>query len=319
MADADVAISVMGSVLTAPLTTGEVVAEGVRLEITPPKSIDDLTRRMLTLDFDIGEMAISTFIKARDDGAPIVALPLFTSGRRFLHAGFHFAAQSALDDLSEIKGRRIAVPQYWMSSSVWQRGMLLHDYGVAPSDVSWVSYQPERIAVDLPAGVALRLDDSGRGVAELLAVGEADVSMSTGGGPAANLGSAARPVFPDREAAQQAYFQRTGIFPILHTTVMKEALATREPWIVASICTAYQRAKELAQAREMPHDSDSPGSGETTNQMRALMGDDAWPFGIEANRKALESLVAMTYEQGMNKRRLAVEELFAPGLLAEYQ
>src|SRR5438105_468645 len=131
MADLNVNISVMPSVLTAPITDREVVPEGTKLTIEKPKSIEDFKTSMLTLDFDVGEMAISTFIEARDRGVGVIALPLFTSGRRFLQAGFHFSKASDLEELSEIKGRTVGVPQYWMSSSVWQRSMLQHDYGVA--------------------------------------------------------------------------------------------------------------------------------------------------------------------------------------------
>ncbi len=319
MPDLDVSISVMPSLLTEPITAGEVTAKGVRLTIEKPKSIDDLTRRMMTLDYDIGEMAITTFIKARDDGAKVLALPLFTSGRRFLQAGFHFAANSDLDDLAAIKGRNVGVPQYWMSSSVWQRGMLQHDFGVAAQDVTWISYQPERFDLQPPAGVRMRYDASAQGAAELLEAGDIDVSLSTGGGPAANLGPVARPAFPNRAAAEREYFERTGIFPILHVTVMREELAEREPWLVGAICEAYERAKALARSREEPHDNDNPGSGETTNHMRAMMGDDPWPYGISANRKALEALASMSFEQGMTRRQWRVEEWFPRELPAEYR
>jgi 4,5-dihydroxyphthalate decarboxylase len=311
VADVEVALSVMPSLLTAPITEGEVTAKGVKLNAEKPKSIDDLTRQMMTLNYDIGEMAISTFLMARDSGVKVVALPLFTSGRRFLQAGFHFATQSDLEDLSEIKGRNVGIPQYWMSSSVWQRGMLQHHYGIAAQDVDWISYQPERGNLETPGGVRLRLDSSGRGPRELLEAGEIEVSLSTGGGPiASQMEGVARPVFPDRVAAERDYFQRTGIFPILHVTVMKEELAEREPWLASSICEAYHRAKELARSREEPHDSDSPAAGETTNQMRAIMGDDPWAYGIGGNRKALDTLVAISYEQGLTKRQYTAEELF---------
>src|SRR4051794_29766815 len=105
MGDVEISFSVMPSVLTAPITEGEVAPDGVRLAVEKPKSIDDLTRRMLTLDFDVGEMAITTFLKAREEGIGVLALPLFTSGRRFLQAGFQFRKDSDPDDLSEIKGR----------------------------------------------------------------------------------------------------------------------------------------------------------------------------------------------------------------------
>src|SRR5688572_31651027 len=155
MADVQVNMSVMPSLLTAPITDAEVPPKGVKLNIEKPKSIDDLTRQMMALNYDIGEMAAATFLMARDSGVKVLALPLFTSGRRFLHAGFHFANHSDLEDLSEIKGCNVGVPQYWMSSSLWQRGMLKQDYDLADHDVRWVSYQPERGNLELPPGVVL--------------------------------------------------------------------------------------------------------------------------------------------------------------------
>ena len=322
MSDQAVSLCVMPSVLTRPLLEGEVAPTGVALRAQEAESIDNVSRRMLTLEYDVGEMAIATFVKARDQGLPLVALPLFTSGRRFLQPGFLLARRAGIRDLSELRGKRVAVPQYWMSSSIWQRQILRQMYDVAPQDLSWVTTQPERMdALRPPPGVAVRRDTTGRNPRELLAAGEVDASLSPGGGreTATTADDAAVPAFPDRAAAQREYYERTGIFPIMHITVMKEELATREPRLVESLCDAYQRAKELARSRERPGTSEAPTAGETTVELQALLGDDPWPYGIAPNRRALEALLEAAHDQGLSERRLAVEDLFPASLPERYR
>ena len=304
---------VMPSLLTRPLCAGEVAPTVLNLRILEPESIDANTRRMLNVEFDIAEMAFGTYARALDEGVPIVGLPIFTSGRRFLQAGFHFAAGSGLRDLSELRGRTVATPQYWLSSTIWQRQILAQRYGVAPEDLRWVTLQPERGSVGVPSGIRHRFEDSGRSAQDLAKTREIDASLTTGGGrePA---GDALVAAFPDRAAAQREYYERAGIFPIMHVTVMKRELAEREPWVVESICEAYDRAKEMAGAGQAPTKSETPSAGETTEEMVQLMGDDPWPYGIGRNRTALEAFVETAYEQRLVGRKYGVEELFAPNL-----
>jgi 4,5-dihydroxyphthalate decarboxylase len=134
---------------------------------------------MLNVEFDISEMAIATFAKAREQGVPVVGLPIFTSGRRFLQAGFQVAARSGIKDLAALRGRTVCAPQYWMSSSIWQRQILQQMYGVAAEDMTWVTLQPERMsALRIPSDVEYRLDTSGRSARELAELGEIESSRS---------------------------------------------------------------------------------------------------------------------------------------------
>src|SRR6266542_3129519 len=116
MADLKATYAAMPSLLTRPLLDGEVAPKGIDLEVRDAESIDSISRRMLKPEFDIGEMAIATYIKAREQGVPVVGLPIFTSGRRFLQAGFQFAAKAGLSDLSQLKGKTVGTAQYWLSS-----------------------------------------------------------------------------------------------------------------------------------------------------------------------------------------------------------
>lgn len=312
----------MPSLLLRPILGGEVAPKDVALDIVEPESIDSNSRRMLDLEFDIAEMAIATYAKARQQGIPLIALPLFTSGRRFVQPGFQVAARSGIRDLSELRGRTVAAPQYWMSSSIWQRQILQEMYGVAPEDMTWVTLQPERMsALHIPAAVEHRLDTSGRTARELAEQGEIDASLTPGGGPARPPGEpdSLVPAYPDRRAAQRAYYERTGIFPIMHITVVKQELVDRQPHVVESLCDAYARAKQIVQVWRGPTRSESPSAGETTEEMVELMGDDPWAYGIGPNRKALEAFVQTACDQELVDRKFEVEELFAANLPAAFR
>ncbi len=318
MGNLSIKLSVMPSLLTRPLFDGEVKAEGLELEIKEPASIDDVTRRTLNLEYDVGEMAIATFAKAREVGIPLIGLPLFTSGRRFLQAGFQVARRAGIRDLSDMKGKTVGTPQYWMSSCIWQRKILLDFYGVAARDLNWVTFQPERLKEFVfPDGVNVKRDGSGRKPRELVEAGEIDAILTPGGGADAKPGGdeLLTGAFTDMLASQRKYFQSTGIFPIMHITVMKHELAREKPWVVESLCRAYAEAKKLAQSRETVRSSPSPKSGETTVEMKEVMGgEDPWPYGLSGNRKALDAFATAASEQHLVNQTIKVEDLFAASL-----
>ncbi len=317
MTDVHASFSVGPSPLTRPMLEGEVKPKGLDLDIREFKSMDDNSRRMLDLEFDIAEMSIATYSKAREQNIPLIALPLFTSGRRFMHTSIHLSTRSGIKDLSELRGRTVGASQYWMSSSIWQRQVLHQVYGLAPEDVAWTTVNKERMAeLRIPAGVKHHLESEGRSVRDLAAAGEIDAAMAVSGPKPEGQPDPLVPAFPDREAAQREYYQRTGIFPIVHITVLKRELADREPTIIDSLFAAYLAAKKLAESRL---GSESGGSGHGDDNpdatVRAL-GGDPWAYGIAANRKPLEAFVATAYDQGLVARQFSVDDLFARDLPA---
>lgn len=323
MADLAIKLSVMPSLLTRPLFDGEVKAEGLELQIKLPESIDDVTRRTLNLEYDVGEMAIATFTKAWETGIPLIGLPLFTSGRRFLQAGFQVSKRAGIRDLSELRGKRVGTPQYWMSSCIWQRKILQDFFGIAARELKWVTFQPERLKeLDIPQGVTVQRDTSGRKPRELMEAGEIDAIFTPGGGADVKPGGDDVIVgaFADNVTAQREYYGKTGIFPIMHVTVMKNELARENPWVVESLCHAYGQAKKLAQSREEVRSSAAPKAGETSLEIKELMGgEDPWPYGLKANRKALDAFVKAASEQHLVSRPVKVEELFSSSLPESYR
>jgi 4,5-dihydroxyphthalate decarboxylase len=288
--------------LTIPLLDGEVKVAGIDLHPSQSKSIDDTSRRMLDLEFDFAEVSIGTFIRGRDRGIPLVALPIFTNSRQFLNVNLHVAARAGIHDLAQLRGRTLGAPQYWTASSLWQRHFLREVYGLEAEDMSWVTFQPERMeGLDVPAGVQHRLETE-RTVEELAEAEELDAVTTPMGRRTDGVGqpSALLPFFSDRAAAQRTYYERTGIYPLQYVVVTREALAEQEPDVVAGICDAFVGAKAVAGSR----------GPLASPELIELVGNP-WPYGLSANRKTLETFAAEAYRQGATSHQFSVEELFA--------
>lgn len=314
---ARLSMSLVPGPLTQPLLAGDVVPQGVDVAMTATSSVDRNSRQMLDLAFDVAEMSLATFLKAREQGRPLVGLPVFT-GRRFLQPCVLVAASAGVETPADLAGKRVGLPQFWMTSSVWHRGILQQQHGVAQAAVTWYTITEERFAgLGPPAGVVVRNVPTARdgppdrALEERLLAGELDAIML----PRASNALAAqtervRQPYRDLVQAQREYYERTGVFPIMHFVVMREELATRHPWLVESLCAAFGAAK--ARALAAGAGPEPPIAGLAPAETAALFGDDPWPYGLARNRRALETFVAFATSQGLLARPPEVEQLFAP-------
>jgi 4,5-dihydroxyphthalate decarboxylase len=311
--------SVMDSPLTEPLQTGRVRLSGVELEVFRPRTTDSNSREMLRMAYDVAEMSFAAFVKAVALGVPLVALPVFTSGRRFGHPGMLLARDSGIRSLDEVAGRRIGLPQYWISSCVWQRLVLSETHGIKDRDVTWVAAETERLEqmVD-PPGVQIRRA-AGRSVAELLAEGAVEACFLPGGQDLPeDVEALTRPAYPDCVDAERLYYQRGGILPIMHVTVIRQDLAEEAPSVVASLLDGYDRAKRIAgedRAARWP----LPPAGHQADELRQLVGGDPWAYGITANRRPLEAFVNAAAEQGLVATPPELASLFVADLPDHYR
>jgi 4,5-dihydroxyphthalate decarboxylase len=224
-----------------------------------------------------------------------------------------------VNDLTDLRGKRVGLPQFWMTSSVWHRLILHREYGIAQSEVQWVTMAPERLgSLQLPSYAVQ--DTSGRTVRELLSSGEIDVSMGAGvereGGGAASDAGSGQPAraFSDPVDAQRDYYRRTGVFPIMHLIVMKEELAETHPWLVGSLAAAFAEAKQLNLGAAIGTPSFRPIPGLDSDETTSLFGPDPWRYGIGPNRPVLETFLADAQEQGLTDQAMAPEALFARSL-----
>jgi 4,5-dihydroxyphthalate decarboxylase len=320
MVSSKIRLSVIPSFLTAPVLDGRVAIKAFESENHPAPSVDANSVAMLNSEFDVGEMSLATFIRARSDGLPLVGLPLFT-GRRFIQQAFVFPPGSSATDPSQLKGKRIGLPQFWMTSSVWGRFVLHRMYGLSVRDVSWTTFRAERMAtLGFPEGVEVSYETS-RTPVEMLASGELDAAIGATGrqvpGAAIEPGQPV-PAFTDLGAAQRAYYEKVPVFPIMHMIVMDERLAHKEPHVAHSLCDAFTEAKAIGlggTAADSPERAVVGGSGSETAR---LLGSDPWPYGIKANRFVLESLLEDVLDQGLINYPLSVDDLFVTGLPDAY-
>jgi 4,5-dihydroxyphthalate decarboxylase len=303
-----VTLSVIPSGLTAAILDGTFPIRNAELQMFEAKSVDKNSRAMLGLEFDIGEMSFATYLKAREDGVPLIGLPIFT-GRRFSHPCISFHRGAGISTLADLSGKRVGVPQYWLTSSVWHRS-LLAEYGVEPRSIDWVTTAPERSStLRLPAGVKVRQVDSDlQGLQAMLNAGEIDAVLSPR--PAKAADAVALP-FADIVQAQHDYFRRTAILPIMHFIVMKQSTEQHHPGLAPELAGAFAQAKERALAGDATVPLESPIHGENVAQARDFFGGDPWPYGIEPNERVIRHFLATAREQGLVKRRFEPRELFA--------
>ena len=206
-----------------------------------------------------------------------------------------------------------------MTAAVWARGILADDYGVRAADVEWVQgglEEPGRIPFEPaePAGVTVGFAPADRSLAQMLESGEID-ALVTARTPSTfrRSGSAVRRLFEHPFEVERDYFRRTGIFPIMHTLVVKKEILEANPWVAFTLFKAFSEAKDLAMA-DLTQTSALPLSlpflVEHAYQTMDLMGEDFWPYGLESNRRTLETFVRYMHEQGLIPKPMALETLF---------
>jgi 4,5-dihydroxyphthalate decarboxylase len=312
---------------TLPLRTGAVRPDGVELEVLALEPEEMFYRMARRRDFDVAEFSLATYTVLRGRGEPLVAIPVFPSFA-FRHSAIFVRSDAGIREPRDLVGKRVGVPKYHMTAAVWVRGILEDEYGVSPSDLHWFEggegTAVKEVDVTLPPGLRHQLVPGDRNLGHLLAAGELDAFIGARRpAGAAGTGSAGEPapvrrLFPDFRRVERAYFEKTGIFPIMHTVVLKEELVQEHPWLPRSLYDAFAEAKRLAYRRladtaVLPYVL--PWLVAEVEETRALMGNDPFPYGVSRNRKTVETLARYSFRQGLAPRRLAVEELFCESLL----
>ena len=306
---------------TQPLIDGRVEPEGVDLTFIPLRPGETFWRMLNHGEFDASEMSLSSYTILRSEGdTRFVAVPVFPS-RVFRHSAVYLRADSRIEKPQELKGKRVGVGDYQMTAAVWVRGLLAHEYGVMPGDMDWVVGRPVR-AVRKPEGVRIASMPPDTTLEEMLERGEIDALASVM--IPKGLGKNVRRLFRDFRAVEAAYFEKTGIFPIMHTFVLKTDLYEKNPWLATSFYRAFSRARDIAYRTMYDTDALTVGLPWVIDELEAahrIFGPQIWDYSIEGSRATLEALVAYLDEQGLSRRRMSLEELFVPNIgpgLAEY-
>jgi 4,5-dihydroxyphthalate decarboxylase len=312
---------------TTALALGDVRPSGIDLTYLRMPVEEAFWRMARTHDFDASEMSFSSYILHRAQGdTSLTAIPVFTS--RFFRHGYLFVnADSGIRGPEDLKGKRMGVPEYQITAVVWIRGLLEDEYGIKPSDLQWFQggqEQPgriEKLPISVP-GVQITPIPEDRTISQMLASGEIDVMM-TARAPSTFDGVRVKRLFPNFRQVEQDYYTRTGIFPIMHTVVVRSDVLEQHPWVARNLFDAFVAAKNKAY-RELNGNIAAlpymlPWLVEYLEDTRQVMGNDFWPYGVEPNRKTIETLIRYSVSQGLSPRPVAVEDLFAKATQEEYK
>jgi 4,5-dihydroxyphthalate decarboxylase len=314
---------------TRALMDGTVVPDGIELVYLNQPVEETFFRMMRYREFDCSEMSLSSYVASlQAENPPFIAIPVFPS-RFFRHSCIFVSAKSGIRKPEELKGKRIGVPEYQMTAPVWIRGILSDDYGVKVTDVEHFSGgeeepgRDEKLKLSLPGEIKLRPIGAGQTLSRMLADGELD-ALVTARAPSTfhKEPDKVRRLFPNYVEVEKEYYRRTKIFPTMHTVVMRRDVYAKNPWVAQSLYKAFTEAKSKAyalynQTAALP--AMVPWLIAELEEARREMGEDWWPYGLEPNRKVLETFLRYHHEQGLSKRRFAPDELFARETLKSFK
>lgn len=239
----------------------------------------------------------------------------------FRHGYFFINTDKGIKSAKDLAGKRGGVPEYSMTAAVYMRGLLEHEYGVAPTQVDWVQGRADRIGHKPPPGVRLTQGPAGIELGDMLERGELDFLMTANNPLSFRRGAAnVRRLFPNYRELEQDYYRRTKIYPIMHTVVIRRDIYERDPWVAQSLYAALCRSKEYCY--RMLTETGSPKASfawlqPMIEEEQAIIGKDWYPYGIGQNRSSIEALLQYSHEQGLSPRRVTLEELFAPSTLRD--
>jgi 4,5-dihydroxyphthalate decarboxylase len=297
--------------ITRALKDGGARPARLQLEQIEVSPITAAMRRMVrTLEFDVCEMAFTTYLCAVALGKPIIAIPVFVT-RNFHHWAIFKNPRSGIAAPKDLEGRVVGVNRgYTVTTGLWARGMLQDEYGVDLSRITWAPTDDEHVAeYKAPPGVDYSF--RGRALGDLLASGEIGAAVGDIRSDSPDI----QPLIADARSAGFDYFRKSGVYPINHGIVVRASLLKENPGAARELFDAFKASKAAYLARLREGRDLSPADQNALDLAR-VVGGDPFPFGVRANRRALETMVRFAVEQRVIPKPLEVESLFAPETLA---
>ncbi|HKE40278.1 MAG TPA: ABC transporter substrate-binding protein [Casimicrobiaceae bacterium] len=314
---------------TRALMQGSVQPEGIDLTYLSMPVEETFFRMLRHREFDAAEMSLSSYaVSMFSDPPPFVAIPVFPS-RFFRHSCIYVNVDAGISSPGDLKGKRVGTPEYQMTAPVWIRGILAEHYAVPIDSVTYCTGgleetgRSEKIALSLPPTIRIEPIGPAQTLSAMLANGEIDALHTARMPSTFTAGSGkVRRLFENYREVEQDYFRKTGIFPIMHTVVIRRETYERNRWIARALLKAFAEAQQRAYEDlgvTAALKSMLPWLTAHVEEARALMGDDYWPYGLDRNRETLATFLRYHHEQGLSKRLLAPEELFAPETLQGFK
>lgn len=305
---------------------GRIPVEGCELIPLPGAGQEIFRRTLVDKAFDIAELSMSSYLVATARGdQDYIAIPVFLS-RAFRHASIYIRKDRGITTGADLAGRHVGVEQFQQTAGLWARGILREEYGLDTRRVHWrtggiekPNAAGERTPIKLPPGIDLQAIDAGKTLNGMLRDGELDAlivppmpsSMKTHPELVGRL-------FPDYVAAEQAYFRKCGIFPIMHTVVIRRSLCEAHPWLPVEVYKAFAKAKAEALAVLEQTNINRVAlawCAADVERTRAVLGERMWAYGFAASKHEIEAMLRYSVEDGLLSRPLTPDELFHPSTL----
>jgi 4,5-dihydroxyphthalate decarboxylase len=322
-------LAVASNPRTWPILDGTVQADGIELVPTILHPSEMFWRQLRFADFDVSEMSFSSLMMATARGDERwVGLPVFTT-RKFFHTEILVRKDAGIEKPTDLRGKRVGVPEYQQTAALWARGILQHEFGVLASEMeNWMERVPTHshaggTGFTPPPGVTIKQIPAEKSIGSMMVSGELqavvhyirhDNLVDRSRIDLANHPDI-KPIFPDPRAEGVRYFRKTGIYPINHGMVVQRRIAEKHPWVILNLLTAFEKANAVANARRMEHVEYHIASGMIPPEAEKALGTPALQHGIKANRHILEAAAQMSLEQGLTSRLMKLEDVFAKSAL----
>ena len=304
---------------------GLVRAEGIEATWLTLGHHEIFSRFTFNREWDVSELSFAKFMaQVTRENADIIGLPVYAS-RLFRFSSIYVNRTKGIKAPADLRGKRVGVPEWAHTAAVYMRGWLMHDAGVALTDIEWVQAgtneagRIEKVELNLPKGVRLTAAPA-KTLSGMIAAGELDAVII------------ARPpdcfrqkhpdvtrLFPDYEALEQRYYNDTGVYPIMHVMALRKAILADHPWAARNLYNAFLESKRCSLERLLdPAVSRYPVPWLANYAARTAQqfGGDPFPYGIEPNRQTLELFLRYAHEQGIAHRAVKPEDIFPAGIMA---
>ncbi|HSE85248.1 MAG TPA: PhnD/SsuA/transferrin family substrate-binding protein [Candidatus Binatia bacterium] len=305
---------------TRPLIDGRVQAEGIDLDIKVMRPRETFPRMLEHKEFEVSELSLGSYVSLKGRGTcPFVAVPVALS-KIFRHSCIYIRTDAGIRTPQDLRGKRVGTTQLSSTGVVFMNGMLQHEYGVTLEDIHWFigglagSTQRPLIPLNLPRKINIEFLSSNQTLEGMLETGDLDALVvlfipsifQNGSSRIARL-------FPNYYELETDYYRRTGIFPIMHTVVLRDDIYQEHPWAARSLYKAFCEARDLA--IDGLYDTDAlrlslPWLIHHVEETWRVLGKDFWAYGLAPNRPALEAIGQYVYEQGFSPRIVSPDELF---------
>jgi 4,5-dihydroxyphthalate decarboxylase len=306
-----------------PIYTGDVQPDGIELNFMPfdePRVIFD--RMSGGLEFDVSEYSSSEFVQRfANKQCPFVAIPIFPS-RTFRTGFIAIRTDRGINSPKDLEGRRIGVPLHTMTAGIFIRGFLQHECGVDIKKIHWVQGavntvgshgSPTVLPLLKPADI--EINNTGKSLSQLIDEGSIDGTIGTSLPESIRTNPNIDRLFPNYVEMEKEYYQRTGVYPIMHLIAIKKDIYERYPFVATSLYNAFVKSKELAlkqmyNLRALRYMT--PWLMRDIDEIFDVFNGDPWPYGLEPNRKTLEALVTYLVDQDLIAEPVPVDDLFVP-------